>query len=301
MAKKVLLNLFPIMLCCAVVVSLCSCTGGKGELLLSGISDSGLIPITYKNDIELSTKRYEDPRLVETTYRINIYGKEYMGSYEETCIFPYHKCAVDRYRVIEDGRYTLSFCINRYSKKLSSFRFSIDDFSCETNKDSGKSREECRQIAIQKLYEYDSEIVFTEKYPQDNYLKDIYKFMFVRTIDGIETSDIYSVKVNTDGVIVGFNSDSMPSFENLGSKLERLKNIDESDLNEQIEDKLSVILEGKNYEKWELIRRTLHILKDGSPCIEYGIRVVFGTYEVEVEGSIEKAEDYVYLRFIKML
>jgi len=93
----------------------------------------------------------------------------------------------------------------------------------------------------------------------------------------------------------------MPSFNNIGTKEQRLKNIDESNLNEQIESKLSEILEGENYEKWEIYNRTLHILKDGSPCIEYDIRVILNTYEVEVEESIEKAENRVGLRFIKML
>ncbi len=302
MIKKLLLRFLQVLLICSfVLLVFCSCNNKKGDLLLSGISESGLVSITNKNEILLSSNNYEDRNLAETTYNINLYGEEYTGIYQRTIIYPYYRCAVDKYECWEDGRFILSFLINRYSKQLMSFRFSVDNYYCATDKNTGKSYEECRQIAIQKLYEYDRDSVFTEKEVQDDYLKNIYKFMFVKTIDGVESSARIIVSVNTDGVIVRFDTTTMPSFNNIETKEQRLKNIDESNLNEQIESKLSEILKGENYEKWEIYNRTLHILKDGSPCIEYDIRVILNTYEVEVEGSIEKAENRVGLRFIKML
>lgn len=300
MLKRLLFRVLQLLLCCSFLFGLCSCSSKKGGLLLSGVSENGLVSITYKNEILLSSNNYEDRNLAETTYSINLYGEEYTGVYYDTIIFPYYRCAVDYYEYRENNRLVLLFGINRFTKHLVYFLFG-DNYPCDTDKNTGKSYEECRQIAIQKLYEYESDIVFTEKEVQDDYLKNVYQFMFVKTIDGVETSARLIVSVNTDGVIVMVDSDNMSSFINIGPKVDRLKNIDESNLNEQIESKLSEILEGENYEKWEIYNRTLHILKDGSPCIEYDIRVILDTYEVEVEGSIEKAENRVGLRFIKML
>ncbi|MBP5312586.1 MAG: hypothetical protein J6112_07130 [Clostridia bacterium] len=295
MLKKLLLRF----LCIVFVLCLCACNSNNGALLYSGYSDCPFSG-SHELEIELRTKDYEYFWLANTSHTINLYGKKYTGKYYKTIVFPYYRCTVDFYTYRENDKIALEFGINRFTKNLTYF-FLLGDYPCDTDKNSGKTREECRQIAIQKLYEYDNDITFTEKEIQDDYLNNMYNFMFVKTIEGVETSARFSVSVNTDGVIILMNSDDMPSFDNLGYKEQKLKSIDETNLNEQIEEKLSDILEEPKYEKWELIGRTLHILKDGSPCIEYKIRVVLDTYEVEVEGSIEKVVDDVYFLFIKML
>ena len=48
---------------------------------MSGVSENGLVSITYKNEILLSSNNYEDRNLAETTYSINLYGEEYTGVY----------------------------------------------------------------------------------------------------------------------------------------------------------------------------------------------------------------------------
>ncbi len=129
MIKKLLLRFLQVLLICSfVLLVFCSCNNKKGDLLLSGISESGLVSITNKNEILLSSNNYEDRNLSETTYNINLYGEEYTGIYQRTIIYPYYRCAVDKYECWEDGRFILSFLINRYSKQLMSLRFSVDNY-----------------------------------------------------------------------------------------------------------------------------------------------------------------------------
>lgn len=269
----------------AFFVQLVGCTMEnlpRGELLFAGVSDSTIGVSPPKAEIDVFSNSVVDDTLAGTSRTVTINGKTYTGYYDKSLKSPYRRGDWDEYLCTENGRHILTFFVNRYSQKV--IEYSLSGVSCETTMENGKSRDECREIAIQTLREHYKDAVFKEIEVQD-YANDKYNFMFVKMIGDLETTAGVAIRVNADGKVVSFNATTMPAFENLGLAAKRFDNIDESDLDVKIDNKLSEILQGREYEKWEIKSRKLVVMKYAGPCVIYQISLYLDKNEEKISAD----------------
>ena len=274
-------------LCVVIILTvlpfgLCSCRNRRGELLFAGVSDSPIGVSPPKEEIDVFSNSVVDDTLAGTSRTVTINGKTYTGYYDKSLKSPYRRGDWDEYLCTENGRHILTFFVNRYSQKV--IEYSLRGVSCETTMENGKSRDECREIALQTLREHYKDAVFKEIEVQD-YANDKYNFMFVKMIGDLETTAGVTIRVNTDGKVVSFNATTMPAFENQGLAAKRFDNIDESDLDVKIDNKLSEILQGREYEKWEIKSRKLAVMKYAGPCVIYEISLYLDKKEERISAD----------------
>lgn len=281
--KKSLLAMVSLVL----IFSLYSCKTENNTLLFAGLSDSDTGIETLPEEIKGAGGEdiVEKPEMKGRSFTQTINGREYTGIYCDSSISPYRNCDSDSYYVKENDGTIVTFNVNCSSRKLISFL--LGNYPCETTKENGLSYEACRQIAIQKLHDYDNSSTFIEKETQND-SKNCYHFMFVKTLEDIETSGIVLLTVNTDGIVTCFSARTMPAFDELGNLGKKLRNIEDRDIKLNIKTKLSEIFKGRDLESWEINERTLSVLKEVGPAIEYRISVLWGKEKIEVEGSMEE-------------
>ena len=187
-------------------------------LILSASDDTSSIQSEYLIDyniFESSTASKEITVKITDT-------KEYTGQYQNSKILPYYFIQVDKY-IGGDGT---EFYVRSDTKKPSSFEFgggnsyydamaNLPDIENPEIESLRLARETASQfISIDEYTLYSNEpYEHTEIIDGENYSWLTYDYSFVKTIDGIKTSDMLRIIVNSKGFIRAIHLYRIGEFE----------------------------------------------------------------------------------------
>ncbi|MCR5693987.1 MAG: hypothetical protein K6G89_03320 [Clostridia bacterium] len=247
-----------------------SCKNNMRSLLIAGVSENGSKYFSAVIEKEIAGKNEKNSQLIGKTYAVTLNGQEFTGTYFDSFISPYYSCDGDTYVCKNEDGSTLVFGINRQSKELVSYI--LDNYPCNTTKETGKNRDECLRIAREVLQSHFKDCVFAEKELNNSFSGDGYSFCFAMMMDDWETRATVSITVNTDGVVTEYSAITMESFGNLNSLATKVDHINKDEINSQIDERILELYKGKSC-SWEVKGCYLSVIDDLGPCIEYEISV----------------------------
>lgn len=280
--KRVLIILITV-----CILSLCACSKRKATMLVAGVSEGSHRFDSMNVDVDLSSKFIVLDALDSYEYELD--NEKLICKYIKSSISPYYNCDTDIYSAIAvDGR-EVELRVNRNTKKVVAYMVAYREGYTTVQ---SKSYEECYQIAKSKLSEFDDEEyvqVFQDTHSKALYIPecgDVFSYYFRKEYNGIPTSVLVQIDVNTDGVVTQVNATEILEFDNEDKAYLKNYNQNESSLVEEIKnDFMELINDGKEANTHlEIQKSSFCKLKDG--CI-------YIICEIAIEDKETKGFDYV--------
>ena len=255
--------------------------GAKGIItaFYAGGSDnnsSGII-IEKETDFDGISTKFTDKAKRGTTYTVDIDGVTYTGTYVNSTKSDYYRDDTDNYEVRVDGK-IVTFSINRETGICRMFYVAGE-------KSLGRelSQDECYEKAFAYAKKYIDDI--------DNYQSIAnnkrgpgrgYNFIWQRVVNGIGTSDVFSIAIKENGEIYDYVLQSIGSFKNTD-----ISRVNTQEIENAVERKIINTYSGCSNITHSTTRVTLTRLANGKYAFVYNVSVS-GTNEGKAFTNFDK-------------